>query len=165
MDDPNITMTKYIQLEEEKARRRGQEFNWKITTYGKVGYLEIIDYFKDFENQFLAIVYNDALTSEPEVSSDFENEFPAIVYNDALTSKPEVSSEPTGFAAALAVLITGASQSRQHDTLVRLPMDIRLKIDLENQSVCQDANGSHKSPTKSLFDVGSNRISIFTVKT
>ncbi|GKF36111.1 hypothetical protein Tco_0112869, partial [Tanacetum coccineum] len=35
-----------------------------------------------------------------------------------------------GFAAALAVLITGASQSRQHDTLVRLPMDIRLKIDL-----------------------------------
>ncbi|GJW34836.1 hypothetical protein Tco_0057756 [Tanacetum coccineum] len=40
----------------------------------------------------------------------------------------------TGFAAALAVLITGASQSRQHDTLVRIPVDIRLKIDLENQS-------------------------------
>ncbi|GJT27155.1 hypothetical protein Tco_0907430, partial [Tanacetum coccineum] len=35
-----------------------------------------------------------------------------------------------GFAAVLAVLITGASQSRQHDTLVRLPIDIRLKIDL-----------------------------------
>ncbi|GJS76608.1 putative reverse transcriptase domain-containing protein [Tanacetum coccineum] len=34
------------------------------------------------------------------------------------------------FAAALAVLITEASQSRQHNTLVRLPMDIRLKIDL-----------------------------------
>ncbi|GKF04710.1 hypothetical protein Tco_0035378, partial [Tanacetum coccineum] len=33
------------------------------------------------------------------------------------------------FAAALAILIMGASQSRQHDTLVRLPMDIRLKID------------------------------------
>ncbi|GKA45305.1 hypothetical protein Tco_0738101, partial [Tanacetum coccineum] len=32
-----------------------------------------------------------------------------------------------GFTAALAVLITGASQSRQHDTLVRLPIDIRLK--------------------------------------
>ncbi|GKF78777.1 hypothetical protein Tco_0234345, partial [Tanacetum coccineum] len=39
-----------------------------------------------------------------------------------------------GFAAALAVLIIRASQSRQHDTLVRLLMDIRLKIDLENQS-------------------------------
>ncbi|GJS10972.1 hypothetical protein Tco_0367768 [Tanacetum coccineum] len=54
-----------------------------------------IDYFKDFKNQFPAIVYNDALTSEPEVSSDFKNEFPAIVYNDALTSEAEVSSEPT----------------------------------------------------------------------
>ncbi|GJU09420.1 hypothetical protein Tco_1131816 [Tanacetum coccineum] len=38
--------------------------------------------------------------------------------------------------AALAVLITGVSQSRQH--------------------------GSHKSPAKSMFDVGSSRISIFT---
>ncbi|GJZ41998.1 hypothetical protein Tco_0588884 [Tanacetum coccineum] len=63
------------------------------------------------------------------------------------------------FAIALAILITGASQSRQHDTLVRLPMDIRLKIDL-GKSV-----GSHKSPTKSLFDVGSSRISIFNVNT
>ncbi|GKD05041.1 hypothetical protein Tco_1180015, partial [Tanacetum coccineum] len=62
MDDPNITMAEYIQLEDEKARRHGQEFNWKTTTY---------------------------------VSFDFENEFPTIVYNDALTSKPEVSSEPT----------------------------------------------------------------------
>ncbi|GKB34857.1 hypothetical protein Tco_0879799, partial [Tanacetum coccineum] len=68
MDDPNIT---------------------------KAWYFEDIDYFKDFENQFLTIVYNDALTSEREISSDFENEFPAIVYNDALTSEPEVSSEPT----------------------------------------------------------------------
>ncbi|GKA07300.1 hypothetical protein Tco_0686524 [Tanacetum coccineum] len=60
-----------------------------------VSYFEDIDYFKDFENQFPAIVYNDALTSEREISSHFENEFLAIVYNDALTSELEVSSEPT----------------------------------------------------------------------
>ncbi|GJZ00064.1 hypothetical protein Tco_0517493 [Tanacetum coccineum] len=60
-----------------------------------VRYFEDINYFKDFENQFPAIVYNDALTSEPKVSSDFENEFLAIVYNDALTFEAEVSSEPT----------------------------------------------------------------------
>ncbi|GJW00724.1 hypothetical protein Tco_1555975 [Tanacetum coccineum] len=70
MDDPDITMEEYIQLEAEKARRLGQEFNWETTTYGKVMYFEDIDYFKDFENEFPAIVYKDALTSEPEVSSE-----------------------------------------------------------------------------------------------
>ncbi|GJX01629.1 hypothetical protein Tco_0185542 [Tanacetum coccineum] len=50
-----------------------------------------------------------------------------------------------GFAAALAVLIIGASQNRQHGvtSLIRIE--------------------SHKSPTMSLFDVGSSRISIFIV--
>ncbi|GJV90047.1 hypothetical protein Tco_1533985 [Tanacetum coccineum] len=47
----------------------------------------------------------------------------------------------------LLVLITGASQSRQH-------IDTSL-IDIE----------SRKPPTKSLFDVGSRRISIVTVNT
>ncbi|GJS69185.1 hypothetical protein Tco_0702026 [Tanacetum coccineum] len=47
----------------------------------------------------------------------------------------------------LLVLITGASQSRQH-------VDTSL-IHIE----------SYKSPTKSLFDAGSSRISIFTVNT
>ncbi|GJZ33459.1 reverse transcriptase domain-containing protein [Tanacetum coccineum] len=50
-----------------------------------------------------------------------------------------------GFAAVLAILITGTSQSRQHvvTSLIR--------------------RESHKSPTMSLFDVGSSRISIFIV--
>ncbi|GJU82765.1 hypothetical protein Tco_1285130 [Tanacetum coccineum] len=85
----------YIELEAEKTRRRGQEFNWETDTYGKVRYFEDIDYFKDFENEFPAIVYNDALTSEPEVSSDFKNEFPAIVYNGALATDHKISSEPS----------------------------------------------------------------------
>nr|GEU52550.1 hypothetical protein [Tanacetum cinerariifolium] len=88
MEDPNITMEEYILLEEEKAHRCGQKFNWETATYGKVMYFEDINYFKDFENQFLPNVYIVALTSKPEVSSDFKNEFLAIVYNDALTSKP-----------------------------------------------------------------------------
>ncbi|GJR28745.1 hypothetical protein Tco_1104977 [Tanacetum coccineum] len=60
-----------------------------------------------------------------------------------------------GFAAALAVLVTGASQSRQHKSHHRFfPVDTSL-IHIE----------SRKSPTKSLIDVGSRRISIFTVNT
>ncbi|GKG18723.1 hypothetical protein Tco_0373021, partial [Tanacetum coccineum] len=45
------------------------------------------------------------------------------------------------------VLINGTSQSRQHVTTSLIHIE------------------SYKSPTKSLFDVGSNRISIFTVNT
>ncbi|GKC93522.1 hypothetical protein Tco_1158964 [Tanacetum coccineum] len=113
MDDPNITIEKYIRLEEEKSRRRGKVYNWETATY----------------------VFNDTLTSEaalscePTVSSldndeigyrisfdesidkdcmptfsyfddldyfkDFEKEFPAIVYNDAQTSKLDFLTEPT----------------------------------------------------------------------
>ncbi|GJT06838.1 hypothetical protein Tco_0841300, partial [Tanacetum coccineum] len=70
MYDPNITIEEYIQLEAEKAPRRGQEFNWETATYGTVKYFEDIDYFKDFENEFPAIAYKYALKSEPEVSSE-----------------------------------------------------------------------------------------------
>ncbi|GJW01371.1 hypothetical protein Tco_1556622, partial [Tanacetum coccineum] len=45
-------------------------FNWETATYGKVRYFEDIDYFKDFENEFPAIVYEDALTYESEDSSE-----------------------------------------------------------------------------------------------
>ncbi|GJY53406.1 hypothetical protein Tco_0445070 [Tanacetum coccineum] len=70
MDEPDITKEEYIQLEAKKARRRGQEFNWETATYGKVRYYEDINYFKDFENEFPAIVYEDALTFEPKDSSE-----------------------------------------------------------------------------------------------
>ncbi|GJZ10597.1 hypothetical protein Tco_0545356 [Tanacetum coccineum] len=69
MDNPDITMEEYIQLEAEKDRRHGQTFNWETATYSKV-YYEDIDYLKDFEIEFLAIIYNDALTSDPKVSSE-----------------------------------------------------------------------------------------------
>ncbi|GKB16293.1 hypothetical protein Tco_0850216 [Tanacetum coccineum] len=36
MEDPDLTMEEYIQLEAEKARMRDQTFNWETVTYGKV---------------------------------------------------------------------------------------------------------------------------------
>ncbi|GJU04874.1 reverse transcriptase domain-containing protein, partial [Tanacetum coccineum] len=62
--------------------------------------------------------------------------------------------------AALAVLITGASQSRQHDTLVRLLKEVRLKINLG-----QSVSDLISYLPQNLFDVGSGRISIVTVNT
>ncbi|GJZ82853.1 hypothetical protein Tco_0648026, partial [Tanacetum coccineum] len=56
-----------------------------------------LDFFNDLENEFSAIVYNDAQTSkldDLDFFKDFENEFPAIVYNDAQTSKSDFSTQP-----------------------------------------------------------------------
>ncbi|GJV41282.1 hypothetical protein Tco_1419722 [Tanacetum coccineum] len=101
MDDPNITMEEYIKLQAEKAQRHGRTFNWQTSTYGKI-YYDDLNFFIDFEADFPAIVYNDALTSnenvssEPTVSiyyvikanidfsvsfSDFEDEDYTVIYN------------------------------------------------------------------------------------
>nr|GEY13998.1 hypothetical protein [Tanacetum cinerariifolium] len=97
-------MKRYIQLEEEQARRRGQVYNRKTATYGKIWYDEDVHYLRSFEKEFPTIVYKDALKSEKshlnlrlvnyfDYFKDFEKEFPAIAYNDALTS--DFSPEPT----------------------------------------------------------------------
>ncbi|GJR97890.1 hypothetical protein Tco_0270064 [Tanacetum coccineum] len=86
MDNPNITMEEYIRLEEEKARRRGKVFNWETATYENdndkvnmpllpspehtVSYFDVLDFFKDFENEFPAIIYNDAQTSKSDLSTE-----------------------------------------------------------------------------------------------
>ncbi|GJX15041.1 hypothetical protein Tco_0206799 [Tanacetum coccineum] len=65
MDDPNITMEECIQLMDDKARNRDQTFNWETATYCNV-YCDDFDLFTDFP----AIVYNDASTSNQNVSSE-----------------------------------------------------------------------------------------------
>ncbi|GJW42790.1 hypothetical protein Tco_0071589 [Tanacetum coccineum] len=70
MDDPNITMEGYIKLEEEKARRRGQVYNWESATYGKIWCNEDVHDFRSIETKFPAIVLNDALTSEVTLSCE-----------------------------------------------------------------------------------------------
>ncbi|GJR10803.1 hypothetical protein Tco_0793455 [Tanacetum coccineum] len=66
MDDPNITMEEYIRLEEEKARRHGQTFNWQTATFGKIeNYEDEDDCSTDFETEFLAIVLDNTLTAIP----------------------------------------------------------------------------------------------------
>ncbi|GJX33153.1 hypothetical protein Tco_0243008 [Tanacetum coccineum] len=74
MDDPNITMEEYIRLEEEKAQKRGKVFNWEIAKYGKIWYDEDIHDLRSVETEFLAIAFNDDLSSktlsrEPTTSS------------------------------------------------------------------------------------------------
>nr|GEV29346.1 hypothetical protein [Tanacetum cinerariifolium] len=92
MDNPNITIEEYIKFEEEKARRRGKVFHLEAATYDlitdsendndkvnmpllsspepTVSYFDDLDYFNDFESEFPAIVYNDALTSKSDFSTE-----------------------------------------------------------------------------------------------
>ncbi|GKB77098.1 hypothetical protein Tco_0943993 [Tanacetum coccineum] len=53
-------------------------FNWEIATYGK-SYCRDLDFFTDFEADYPAIVYNDALTSNENVPS----KPPGLEYTDA----------------------------------------------------------------------------------
>nr|GEX37850.1 hypothetical protein [Tanacetum cinerariifolium] len=68
MDELNITKEEYIQLMADKAHKHGQVFAWETAKYGKI--YDNIELFNDFEANFPAIVYNDALVSDPEVSSE-----------------------------------------------------------------------------------------------
>ncbi|GJV78808.1 hypothetical protein Tco_1514678 [Tanacetum coccineum] len=70
MDDPNITMEEYIRLEEENARRRGQVYNWKTATYGKIWCNEDVHDLRSIETEFPTIVLNDALTSKVALSCE-----------------------------------------------------------------------------------------------
>nr|GEV39006.1 hypothetical protein [Tanacetum cinerariifolium] len=85
MEDTNITMKEYIRLEEEKAHTR----------------VSVNDLETDSETDNEKVNMPSFPLPEPSVScydadflKDYENEFPAILYNDALTSKSDFSTEP-----------------------------------------------------------------------
>ncbi|GKB76719.1 hypothetical protein Tco_0943614 [Tanacetum coccineum] len=76
-----------VEPKRSKRAKVNKDFGPDYMTYiPTVSYFDDLDFFKDFENEFPAIVYNDA--------KDFENEFPTIVYNDAPTSKSDSLTEP-----------------------------------------------------------------------
>ncbi|GKD04933.1 hypothetical protein Tco_1179907 [Tanacetum coccineum] len=89
MDDPNITMDEYIRIEEEKAQKHGKVFNWETAKYGKIWYDEKVN-MPSFPSPEPTVSYFDDL----DYFKDFEKDFPAIVYNDALTSKLDFLTEP-----------------------------------------------------------------------
>ncbi|GKA15992.1 hypothetical protein Tco_0695739 [Tanacetum coccineum] len=70
MDDLDITMEEYVQLETERALRNGKVYNWETATYGKIWFDEDVHYLRAFETEFLTIVYNDALASKLDFSSE-----------------------------------------------------------------------------------------------
>nr|GEZ48673.1 hypothetical protein [Tanacetum cinerariifolium] len=90
MNDPNITMKEYIRLEEEKARRRDIVFNDTLMSEHTENDNDKVN-MPSFPSPEPTVSYSDEL----DFFKDFENEFPAIVYNDAQTSKSDLLDEPT----------------------------------------------------------------------
>ncbi|GKC41279.1 hypothetical protein Tco_1059001 [Tanacetum coccineum] len=70
MDDLNITMEEYIRLEEEKAQKHGKVFNWETAKYGKIWYDEDIHNLRSVETEFLAIAFNNEVSSEKTLSCE-----------------------------------------------------------------------------------------------
>ncbi|GJR84204.1 hypothetical protein Tco_0154989 [Tanacetum coccineum] len=101
MDDLNITMEEYIRLEEEKAQKRAISFNDEVSskTLSREPTVSSLNDEIDFRVSFddsndedytPTVSYLDDL----DFFKDFENEFPAIVYNNAQTSKSDLLTEP-----------------------------------------------------------------------
>nr|GEW14420.1 hypothetical protein [Tanacetum cinerariifolium] len=92
MDDPNITMEEYIRLEEEKAHRHAIVFSDELTSEEELSCEPMVNPLNNNEIEF-RISFNEfdikitCYFDDLDYIKDFENEFPAIVYNDALTSK------------------------------------------------------------------------------
>ncbi|GKD39676.1 hypothetical protein Tco_1259883 [Tanacetum coccineum] len=102
MDDPNITMEEYIRLEEEKAQKRGKVFNWETARYAIVFNNNVTsneNFLNDNDKVnipfFLSPEPTISYFDDLDYFNNFEKEFPAIVYNDALTSKLDLLTEPT----------------------------------------------------------------------
>ncbi|GKA91329.1 hypothetical protein Tco_0813199 [Tanacetum coccineum] len=76
--DPNITIEEYIRLEEEKARRNVKVYNWETATYGKIWYDDDVHDLRSVENEFPAIVFDDAFTSKVTPSYEPTVSFPNL---------------------------------------------------------------------------------------
>nr|GEU36122.1 reverse transcriptase domain-containing protein [Tanacetum cinerariifolium] len=70
MEDRDMTIEEYVQLETETALRYGSVYNWETATYGKIWYDEDVHYLRIFETKFPTIVYNGALASNSNFSSE-----------------------------------------------------------------------------------------------
>ncbi|GJY88343.1 hypothetical protein Tco_0502971 [Tanacetum coccineum] len=129
----NGHMEEYIELEAEKARRRGQEWNWETATYGKVRYFDDIDYFKYFENEFPAIVYNDALVTDHKISSE-----PSDLRNDNDKVNIELPSDDASIKPSDSIINDNVdTNSHEFDESIETNHDMQCKGGFQPERLAQ----------------------------
>ncbi|GKF07446.1 hypothetical protein Tco_0041670, partial [Tanacetum coccineum] len=128
MDDPDITMKEYIRLEKEKARRSGKVYNWETATYGKIWYDEDVHDLRSVETKFLAIVFNDTLTSEatlscePTVSSLNDEVFFRISFDDSDDEDCTVIFDKKSFSYKIISINNLKTDSEKDNDKVNMPL-------------------------------------------
>nr|GEY70059.1 hypothetical protein [Tanacetum cinerariifolium] len=106
MDDPNIAMEEYIRLEEEKARRHDQVYNWKTATYAlsceptvsplnenqidfRISFDESDD--EDYTMIYDKISFTSKIISVADLKTNSENDNDKVNMPSFLSPKPTVS--------------------------------------------------------------------------
>nr|GEV29979.1 hypothetical protein [Tanacetum cinerariifolium] len=127
MDNPNITMEEYIILEEEKAYRHGQTFNWQTATYGKMEYYENKDdSFTNLKTEYPAIVFDDtsdaALSWEPTVSPLNNNELDfKISFDESDDEDYMVTFDKNSFSSKIISVDNLKTNSENENDKVNMP--------------------------------------------
>nr|GEW48326.1 hypothetical protein [Tanacetum cinerariifolium] len=114
-------MEEYTKLEAEKVRRRGQTFSRETATLGKFRYYEDIDYFKEFDTDFSAIVFNDTVMTnhkislEPTVNTLDENQNDFRISFDESDDEDYTNVESPIEATTLEIPNASTCGSKEHD--------------------------------------------------
>nr|GEV75327.1 hypothetical protein [Tanacetum cinerariifolium] len=133
MDNPNITTEEYIILEEEKAHRHGQTFNWQTATYGKMEYYENKDdSFTNLKTKYLAIVFDDtsdaALSWEPTVSPLNNNEIDfKISFDESDDEDYMVTFDKNSFSSKIISIDNLKTNSENENDKVNMPSSLSLE--------------------------------------
>ncbi|GKE28983.1 hypothetical protein Tco_1444367 [Tanacetum coccineum] len=129
MDDPNITIKEYIRLEEEKARKCGEVFNWETAKYGRIWYDEDVHDLRSVETEFPAIIFNDSLTSnetlscEPTVSSLNDNEIDfRISFDESYDEDYTVVYDKNSFSYKIISVNNLKTDSENDNEKVNMPL-------------------------------------------
>ncbi|GJQ94508.1 hypothetical protein Tco_0005647, partial [Tanacetum coccineum] len=127
MDDPNITMEKYIRVEEEKAQKCGKVFNWETAKYGKICYDEDIHDLGSVETEFPAIAFNNGVSSEkmfscePTVSSLNEEINIRISFDDSEDEDYTVNFDKNSFSYKIISTNNLKTDSENDNEKVNMP--------------------------------------------
>ncbi|GKC38106.1 hypothetical protein Tco_1050490, partial [Tanacetum coccineum] len=111
MDDSNLTMEEYIELEAKKARRRGQTFNWKTATYVKVSNLKTDS---DNDNDEVNIPSNDVVVERLDSGIDVNIDTQSHEFDKDFETNHDIHRESSNMEYYL-IIIKVAIQKHFHE--------------------------------------------------